>query len=63
MRRALTIAIRVALVTAVLGVIRQVLLDRTPRQSLRGRPVIGSLDTWPEVPRRPTPTEAPASTG
>jgi hypothetical protein len=54
MARFLTIVIRVALVAAVLGVVRQVLLDRSPRQTLRGHPVIGSLDTWPEVPRRAT---------
>jgi hypothetical protein len=37
-----------------LAAVRQVLLDRTPRRSLHGsEPVIGSLDTWPVVPRRP----------
>jgi hypothetical protein len=36
-------------------VVRRILLDRSPRQDLRGQPVIGSLDTWPDVPRRPTP--------
>ena len=54
MRRFCTIVIRIALVAAVFGVVRQVLLDRSPRQALRGQPVIGSLDTWPTVPRRPT---------
>jgi hypothetical protein len=54
MRRFFTIVIRIALVAGVFGVVRQVLLDRSPRQALRGQPVIGSLDTWPTVPRRPT---------
>jgi hypothetical protein len=54
MRRFLTIVIRTALVAAVLGAVRQVLLDRSPRRALDGKPVIGSLDTWPKVPRRPT---------
>lgn len=53
MRRFFTIVIRIALVAALFGVVRQVLLDRSPRQALRGQPVIGSLDTWPTVPRRP----------
>ncbi|HVB91932.1 MAG TPA: hypothetical protein VND70_07505 [Acidimicrobiales bacterium] len=55
MRRSLTIGLRIALVVAVLGAVRQVLLDRAPRRGLNGsEPVIGSLDTWPAVPRRPT---------
>jgi hypothetical protein len=42
------------LVVAVLGVVRQLLLDRSPQRALHGaEPVIGSLDTWPVVPRRP----------
>ena len=54
MRRLLWTAIRVALVIAVLAVVREVLLDRAPQQALRGdEPVIGSLDTWPAVPRKP----------
>ena len=53
MRRFLTIVIRIALVAAVFGDVRQVLVDRSPRQTLHGQPVIGSLDTWPIVPRRP----------
>jgi hypothetical protein len=54
MHRFFSIVIRIALVAAVFGLVRQVLLDRSPRQALRGQPVIGSLDTWPTVPRRPT---------
>jgi hypothetical protein len=54
MRRFFTIVIRIALVAAAFGVVRQVLLDRSSQQALRGQPVIGSLDTWPTVPRRPT---------
>jgi hypothetical protein len=54
MRRPLTIVLRLALVMAVLGIVREILLDRAPRRSIRnGEPVIGSLDTWPAVPRRP----------
>jgi hypothetical protein len=55
MRRVLTLAIRAALVGALVGVVRAILLDRAPRRPLHGAdPVIGSLDTWPKVPRRPT---------
>jgi hypothetical protein len=54
MRRLLTMAIRAALVAALVGVVRAILLDRAPRRPLHGAdPVIGSLDTWPKVPRRP----------
>jgi hypothetical protein len=39
----------------VLAVVRSVLLDRAPQRALHGdEPIIGSLDTWPEVPRKPT---------
>jgi hypothetical protein len=55
MRRVLTFAIRAILVTGVLAVVRAVVLDRAPQRPLHGAdPVIGSLDTWPKVPRRPT---------
>jgi hypothetical protein len=51
MRRMLLIVFLGVLLAAV----RQVLLDRQPRRALHGSaPVIGSLDTWPAVPRRPT---------
>ena len=54
MRRLLWTAIRAALVIAVLAVVREVLLDRAPQRALQGdEPVIGSLDTWPAVPRKP----------
>ena len=54
MRRVLTLAIRATLVAALVGVVRAVLLDRAPQRPLHGAdPVIGSLDTWPKVPRRP----------
>jgi hypothetical protein len=54
MRRLLTIVIRAALVGAALSIVRQILVDRSPRQAIRpGEKVIGSLDTWPKVPRRP----------
>ena len=43
-----------ALVIAVLAVVRSVLLDRAPQRALHGdEPIIGSLDTWPAVPRKP----------
>jgi len=54
MRRALTLAVRATLVAAVLATVRAILLDRAPQRPLHGAdPVIGSLDTWPKVPRRP----------
>jgi hypothetical protein len=53
-RRLMWTLARIALVLAVMAVLRQVLLDRGPRQALHGDdPVIGSLDTWPAVPRKP----------
>ena len=46
---------RAGLVIAVLAIVRAVLLDRAPQRALHGsEPIIGSLDTWPEVPRKPT---------
>jgi hypothetical protein len=55
MHRWLTIVFRAALVAALLGVVRAVLLDRSPQRGLHGTErVVGSLDTWPKVPRRPT---------
>ena len=43
------------LVIAVFAIVRAVLLDRAPQRALHGNePIIGSLDTWPEVPRKPT---------
>ncbi len=54
MRRLLWTAVRAALVIVVLAVLREVLLDRAPQRALHGsEPVIGSLDTWPAVPRKP----------
>jgi hypothetical protein len=54
MRRLLRTVIRAALVIAVLAVLREVMLDRAPTRALNGsEPVIGSLDTWPAVPRNP----------
>jgi hypothetical protein len=55
MRRLLTLAVRATLAVVALAVVRAVLLDRAPHRPLHGAdPVIGSLDTWPKVPRRPT---------
>jgi hypothetical protein len=55
MRRVLTFVIRAVLVTGALALVRAVLSDRAPQRPLHGaNPVIGSLDTWPSVPRRPT---------
>ena len=54
MRRLVSTLFRAALVIGALAVVRAVLLDRAPRRELhRGEPVIGSLDTWPAVPRKP----------
>jgi hypothetical protein len=54
MRRILWSLVRFALVIAVVGLVRAVLLDRAPQRALHGgEPIIGSLDTWPEVPRKP----------
>ena len=54
MRRLISSLLRAALVIGALAVVRAVLLDRAPRRELhRGEPVIGSLDTWPAVPRKP----------
>jgi hypothetical protein len=53
MRRLLSTLVRAALVIAVVAVVRAVLLDRAPQRALHGsEPVIGSLDTWPAVPRK-----------
>jgi hypothetical protein len=53
MRRVLSTMVRLALIAAVLAVVRELLLDRSPERALNGNePVIGSLDTWPEVPRK-----------
>jgi hypothetical protein len=55
MRRVLTLVIGSALLAALLGLVRVVRADRAPQRSLHGtEPVVGSLDTWPAVPRRPT---------
>jgi hypothetical protein len=56
MRRLLWTVFRAALVIAVLAVVREILLDRAPQRAIPargGEPVIGSLDTWPAVPRKP----------
>jgi hypothetical protein len=56
MRRLLPTLLRALLIIGVLAIVRTVLLDRAPQRAIQanGRePVIGSLDTWPEVPRKP----------
>jgi hypothetical protein len=54
MRRLFSFAVRVGVMVGVLAVLRELLIDRTPERGLNGKqPVIGSLDTWPEVPRKP----------
>jgi hypothetical protein len=56
MRRLLWMLVRAALVIAVLAAVREILLDRAPQKAIEDkgyRPVIGSLDTWPAVPRKP----------
>jgi hypothetical protein len=55
MRRLLWTLIRATLVVALLAIVRSVLLDRAPQRALHGdEPIIGSLDTWPDVPRKPS---------
>ena len=47
--RLLSLVVRLALLAAVVGVVRAVLADRSPRRALDGtQPVVGSLDTWPD---------------
>jgi hypothetical protein len=54
MRRLFRATFRIALMVGLLAVVRQLLLDRQPNKALNGtEPVIGSFDTWPEVPRKP----------
>jgi hypothetical protein len=54
MRRMLSIVIRMAFLAVVVGIVRAVRADRSPERSLHGtQPVVGSIDTWPTVPRRP----------
>ena len=54
MRRLVSTLVRALVVILVVAVVREILLDRTPRKALHGSdPVIGSLDTWPAVPRKP----------
>ena len=54
MFRLLRTLVKAALFVLVLAAVRAVLLDRAPRRALHGdEPIIGSLDTWPEVPRKP----------
>jgi hypothetical protein len=51
----LTFVLRAAVVTAVVAFVRSVLAGRTAQRALHGtEPVVGSIDTWPTVPRRPT---------
>jgi hypothetical protein len=54
MRRLLWTLLKAAAFVAVLAIVRSVLVDRAPRRALLGdEPIIGSLDTWPAVPRKP----------
>jgi hypothetical protein len=56
MRRLLSSLFRALIVIAVLALVRAVLLDRAPQREIPANghePVIGSLDTWPAVPRKP----------
>ena len=54
MRRFLSGLLRAALIIAAFAAVRAVLLDRAPDRALHpGEPIIGSLDTWPAVPRKP----------
>jgi hypothetical protein len=57
MRRLLWFFVRTAVVIVVVAVVRAILLDRAPQRALHGgAPVVGSLDTWPAVPRNPDAT-------
>ena len=54
MRRLVWALVRAVIVIIIVAVVRDILLDRTPEKALHGsEPVIGSLDTWPAVPRKP----------
>jgi hypothetical protein len=56
MRRLISTLLRALLIIALVAIVRAVLLDRAPQRAIQanGRePVIGSLDTWPAVPRKP----------
>jgi hypothetical protein len=54
MRWLLKNLVRAAAVIVVVAIVRAILLDRAPQRALQGStPVIGSLDTWPTVPRKP----------
>jgi hypothetical protein len=54
MRRLLWTLLKAAVFVAVLSIVRSVLVDRAPQRALLGdAPIIGSLDTWPAVPRKP----------
>jgi hypothetical protein len=54
MRRLVSTLLRALVIVVVVAVIRVILLDRTPEKALHaGEPIIGSLDTWPAVPRKP----------
>jgi hypothetical protein len=54
MQRLVWTLVRAVIVIVVVAVVREILLDRTPEKALHGsEPVIGSLDTWPAVSRKP----------
>jgi hypothetical protein len=54
MRRLLRTLVRAAVVIVLVAVIQEILLDRAPQRAIQeGAPVVGSLDTWPAVPRKP----------
>jgi hypothetical protein len=55
MRRTLSILTRLAALAVVIRLVQAVRADRAPRRALEGtRPLVGSIDTWPTVPRRPS---------
>ena len=54
MRRLVRTLVRLTVLVVVVATIREILLERQPQKALHGsQPVIGSLDTWPAVPRKP----------
>jgi hypothetical protein len=54
MRRLVWHLVRLGIFVVVAATVREILLERQPQKALNGsEPVIGSLDTWPTVPRKP----------
>jgi hypothetical protein len=53
-RHLLKLLVLVGLAAGAAYVVRGLLDERAPRRELRGDgPILGSLDSWPPVPKRP----------